>query len=565
MTSLKTLSQLNKNKVKYTTMVLKKAITTMSFNKDMLRYRTRPDLWLEERLGEDAKSILWSAYGGNYDEHKWDGSIDPLYQFWMDIANFRDTGMESGTSTGKTYILARVCLWWMDVFPNPLIVTTSSSSAQMTDGLWSEISVLKQKFKTLRPNSEFLTGLVRKDTEHEKYYKSAQIIARVAQVGAAEKSATKFQGKHRQYMLHVIEEMPGVHPAIVTAIEQTSTGTKNVICAVGNPDNQGDPLHRFIKKKHVKGHRVSAYDHPNVVLGREVIPGAVSIKSIKQRRDTYGADSILYKSRVRGISPKQGQNAIVDWDWMEAISREDFEPDPKHHFGYHAVGVDVARSDFGDMGAVAFGKFNVLTEVYEFQCPSTTHLAYNLIMDGPELIRNGYQDHNIPTIGDYQIYDFCIGIDAVGVGVGTIDTLLDQHPKIAPVSLAGGQLDDAIPKDETRKVGKDEKGQNYYNFNSRRSQMYWELREDIREGRIKFAIVDRHGFRNEKMIDQLMNEIAAHTYELKAGKIVICEKDEVKQLLGGKSPNVSDAVAYWNHVRKGWYKNRTYAPVSSGG
>jgi len=62
--------------------------------------------------------------------------------------------------------------------------------------------------------------------------------------------------------------------------------------------------------------RISAYDHPNIVLKRSIIPGAVTQKSIDIRRDEYGEKSNLYKSRVRGIAPAQAADSLIQRQWI---------------------------------------------------------------------------------------------------------------------------------------------------------------------------------------------------------------------------------------------------------
>lgn len=532
----------------YARMAIEKAIKTIKHNQRMRRYREHPELWLEERLKEDRKSLLWSEWGEGYENHIWDGNKDPMYELWKSVAEFHDVGMESATSTAKTYTAARIAVWFLDVFPNPYVITTAPKKDQLSDGLWSEISRIYDKIKAIRPNSQLGSLRLRKDVTHAKYFDSAQIIGQVAKINAGEKSATRFQGKHRAYMLHIIEEMPGISPAIYTAIDSTSTGDFNVILGIGNPDHQGDPLHLFCKKKHVRHIRVSGYDHPNIVLKRTVYEGAVTLRSLENRKDHYGESSNFFKSRCRGISPKQGTDSIVNWEWLEKISGKDFIPNACNK--YNATGVDVSNSENGDKASVCFGEDNVLKSSYEFPCENANHLAYNLIYNSLELSKKGYKDYHIPTIYDYNIRGFAIGIDAVGVGSGTVNTFLDCN--ITPVSLQGGQLETAIPVDD--------EGKFLYEFNNRRSQMYWELREDIRNGNVKF---DPRTIPPDVM-QQIFEELAAHTYTVESGKIKLCPKDEVREKLGGRSPNRSDAIAYWNHVRKGWYYTKMYIPVSGG-
>lgn len=510
----------------------------------MLKYQRSPELWLEERLGEDPKGVIWSRYLG-YESHQWDGSIDPLYNAWLSVAGFHDTAIESATSTGKTWLLARVVLWFLDCFDNPFVITTAPIGDQLKLQLWAEIANCAEKFKLIRPNSKLSTLRLRKDTLDVKFRDTAHAIGIAPGVGAGEESATAFQGKHREHMLIIVDEMPGIHPAIHKAIENTSTGGKNVILAVGNPDNQGDPLHQLTETPLVKSFRISAYDHPNIVLKRELIQGAVSIKSINIRKEKYGENSRFYKSRVRGISPEEGADSVFSMAWL----REAQNPDGviEQDASYNAIGADVANSENGDKACVVYGRANVCEFIKEFQCPNANHLAYNIIYDQYTIMERDWHNFNIPSYKDYEVNEWSIGVDAVGVGAGTINAFHDEQ--VYAISLHGGQNKEIIPTDHEDKP--------LYEFKSLRAQMYWEAREDLRQGLVYMRL-------DPETTRQLNRELLAHTYEPKSGKITISDKDDVKKMLGGKSPNMADAFVYWNHMRKGWYMNNQYTRVSAG-
>lgn len=323
----------------------------------MAKYRMNPALWLVERLGEDVKNVRWSDHE-LYKNHNWDGDVNPLLAAWDSLAALRNTGLMSGTSTGKTYWLARVTLWYLDCFENPLIVTTAPKESQLKLHMWSEISRIWDKFKGIRPYATSSSLRLKKDMQHIEYFDSAVAVGFVAGVGASEESATKAQGFHRPNMLIIIEECPGVHDAIIKAFENTSTGTNNMILAVGNPDNMTDSLSTFCNKESVNSFRISGYDHPNIVCREEIIPGAVSLSSILTRKREYGVDSPFFKSRVRGISPTDSIDSLVKLSWCLECADLDLEIEKAHLF--NGIGVDVANSEAGDKAAVAYGLDNVL-------------------------------------------------------------------------------------------------------------------------------------------------------------------------------------------------------------
>ncbi len=75
-------------------------------------------------------------------------------------------------------------------------------------------------------------------------------------------------------------------------------------------------------------------------------------------------------------------------------------------------------------------------------------------------------------------------------------------------------------------------------FLNLRSQMAWQLREDLRRDELALPL-------NKKLFAQLVTP----KFEKKNGKVVVESKADIMKRSGGKSPNDFDAVMYWNWVR----------------
>lgn len=268
-------------------------------------YQRDPIDWMVDKLGIPRAHIEWSLYP-EYSNHQWDGTPDPLARICAALAAGEDCGVESATGTGKTYLAALLCLWFVACFEDALVVTTAPKEAQLTAQLWKEIGRQWPKFARAYPIASKVTLRVRMKPgagEQETW----AILGWACGVGSVEDSATKAQGFHAAHMLIVTEETPGIDPAVMTAFKNTCTGDHNVRLGLGNPDHPRDSLHRFCAETGVVPIRISAYDHPNVVCGREVIPGAVGRKSVATKLEDYKSDTHpMFKSRVRGICPEEG-------------------------------------------------------------------------------------------------------------------------------------------------------------------------------------------------------------------------------------------------------------------
>lgn len=521
-------------------------------------YQTKPKKWLTERFNEDEKLLYWDKYD-NYENYNWDGTPNPFATAFEALANKEWVGIMSATAVGKTYFLPRVVAWFLDTFPNSLVVTTAPKKEQLRRVLWTEIANSFTKFKRIRPYAEMNLLNLTVDTRTRKFIMKQgtngmqmqdtglghEAIGVVAGVGSGEDSATKMQGYHRENMLFIIEECAGVHEAVITAIVNTCTGSNNLILAVGNPDSELDALSVFCGLTKTREIIISAYDHPNIRLQKEVIPGAVTQQSIDFRREEYGEDSPFFKSRIRGIAPTEGTDSLIKGDYFEqCLEIGDKFCAVRSNETYNAVGVDVSNSEEGDKACACYGRGNTMDWIKEFQCANATHLAYNLVYDDVYLDSKGYKNFGLPKVQDYAILNQNIGVDGVGIGVATVNALYDLAYEC--VSLVGGQLDFAI------RTGT--QGEDLYKFTSLRSQMYFEAREDLRTNNIVIAITDK------RVIRQLKKELVTPKYSIKGGKISVESKEEIKKRLGGKSPNLADAFVYWNWVRKGYYNNTNFLP-----
>jgi phage terminase large subunit len=511
-------------------------------------YQQQPAQWLTERFNGKLSDLKWSEWP-EYEGHQWDGTPDPFLTAIESIRDGMDVGVEAGTGVGKTWFAARVAYWFLDTFPESAVITTSPTKAQLLQVLWKEIALAFNQFKKNKPNATLLTGEVRVNKnityadEANSLVYSNRMISRVGRKRAEEDSSVSFQGIHNKCQLFIVDECAGMEHSVITAIKNTNTykgepGAINAILGIGNPDSVTDGLHVFCTSPGVKHIVVSAFDHPNIVVGRAIIPGAVTRKSIEIRKLEYGEESNLYRSRVRGIAPEQSTDALIMAKWLKELcrysldfKREKYKEDSE---SYPAVGVDVANSTNGDAAALAWGKSNRCMKIHEFQCPNANDLADNLVKSDEELIMEQLHNYGTDKVNDYGITADNIGVDGVGVGVATVN----QFSKLGLIvqSLQGGVDETAIPPDA--------EGKPLYKFANKRAQMWFQVRIDAQKGDFSIDIIEG------PIRNQLIKELTMVRYKVNDGHILIEKKEDIKKRYGGKSPNIADAFVYWNWVRK---------------
>lgn len=518
-------------------------------------FQLHPEAWLQQVLGLPEHAIRWSAFDG-YGKHEWDGTPDPFLHLCRSLAEHKNVGIEAGTGTGKTWFISRLAYWFLDVFENSLVITTAPKQQQLKAVMWSEINAAFPAFRLIRPQAERYSlrvlplgsNVANMNTTGEEGNDDWQMIGVVSGVGADEASATKMQGYHRQNMLIIVDEAAGVSPAVFTAIKNTCTDSNNLIVATGNPDAVTDALHQFCELPHVEHIRISSYDHPNVVTKKTVFPGAVTIRSIDQRRDEYGEKDRFFQSRIRGIAPAQASDALILHEWVARACR--YRPEYDHNIidqnekstpekpiyvdCENALGMDVANSQNGDKACLVWGRRNVVKAIEEFQCPNANALADNVVFADDILEKKNLPVYGTSKLTDYSVDPWRVAVDAVGVGVGTINQFKALNYLVYGVQ--GGVVEEAIPVDDDDNP--------LYTFTNARAQMFFQLRLDLMREEIIFDIPD------EQLRTQMIKELTNVKYKVSDRSILIEGKEQIKARLGGKSPNILDAIVYWNWIRK---------------
>ena len=505
----------------------------------MEEWRWDPVGWAVAFMGVEEESLRWSL-GEEYAEHRWDGDEDPMARLLEEVADGRDVGMESATGVGKTFALAVLSLWFLACFEGSLVVTGAPKKDQLLDQVWMEIGRLWGHFQALFPEAELLTGQIRM-RPGEPDDRAWSMKAFVAGVGADEESATKAQGFHREHMLIITEETPGMHPAIMVAFNETRTDDHNIQVSVGNPDSQFDELRKFCKRQSVVALRASALDHPNVVTGRRVVPGAIGRARLEERVREMGEGTPLYLSRIRGISPPQSESSLIKWEWLEAAHdrwRAAMSEGEAGLTGALALGADVSDKEDGDPAALSRWVGSVMTEVVEVKVGESQS-----VRDASEfgdLVASEALDPGA------RVLDRHIGMDPVGVGASAVNQCrrrgvrvreLSGNSKVrAGLDVEGMWEDTSVDEDGSVKPSGD-RVVRVERFRNLRAAIHWQMREDLRMGRIALP-----------KDQELWEELTSVQWSPKGGVIEVEPKLDVRKRLG-RSPNKGDAACYGNWVR----------------
>lgn len=391
--------------------------------------------------------------------------------------------VKSGHGVGKTAFLAWVILWWLLTRCPGKVACTANTANQLSDVLWGE---LDKWWRRLPEGLKNLLDLKSDRIELKEDPKQSFGVARTARKEQPE----AFQGFHSPNMLFIADEASGIDDIIfeVGKGSMSSEGAKTIM--TGNPTRP-------------QGYFYDAFHRMRGFWKTMTVPcsssSQVSQKYIEECKEEYGEDSNMYRVRVLGEFPREGDNVIIPLHYCESAVGRNVELISN---SAEVWGLDVAR--FGDdRTALAKRRANHLLEPVKWW-------AGKDLMQVAGLISNEYRD--APKKPDV------IYVDAIGIGAGVADRLLELGLPVHAVNVA-----------EVPAVGE--------KFMRLRDELWWSAREWFRSMSVKMPSDDR-----------LMAELTLPTYSFTSGgKIKAESKDELKKRTSrgagdlGKSPDLADA------------------------
>lgn len=390
---------------------------------------------------------------------------------------------KSGHGTGKSSCAAWIIIWFLWTRNEARIGCTAPTGHQLNDVLWAEIKkwiahsspLVKNRFEVME------THVFLKDNRHQQDESFAVAISC--------SKPENLQGLHsRENMMFIVDEASGVPEDMIVAAQGTMTAKNNFFLMLGNPTVVGGSFYNCFHKNASQWirHTLSSIDSPIVPAG-----------FINRYKEQYGEDSDIFRVRVLGEFPMQGEDSIISYSAASKAQTNDFEEERNEVL---EIGVDVAR--YGDDDTVIVGrKGNKVVEFEVYAKKGTMETAgYAIAM------ANRHPGRVV------------INVDDTGVGGGVTDRL--------------NELNQATNRISINPVNNGEKASNPQKFNNRGAELWWNMRERIETWDIP----------NDS---DLIGELTTRKYKmLSSGKIEIEPKSKMKERLGSKSsPDKADALS----------------------
>ena len=403
------------------------------------------------------------------------------------------TAVRSCHDSGKSFVAARIALWFLETQKDSKVITTAPGWTQVKEILWNEMASAYGSAKEIDPIFNWQGRLLETKIEISPDWFAIGIATK--KEGEAGAVADRMLGFHSRTgnILIIVDEGSGVLDPIWGAIEGLMTSENAKLLTIGNPYKLTGGFANFFKQKGVNKIWIQDTDIPNIKENRVIYPGLMSPKYPIEMAEKYGTDSNIYLVKVKGEFPKSEVDTLVSLDDLEkAFIR--FTTNEIVAEGEKILGVDVAR--YG-------GDRTVL-----------------IVRQGLKILRKEitYKQDLMETVGlikrvmnEEQIKPECINIDEIGAGAGVVDRLREDRLYVNGINVGKTASDP----------------EQYFNI---RAEAYWSMREWIKSAAIP------------KDDDYL--ELANIKYKFRStgkGQLQIEAKDEIKKR-GLVSPDVADAT-----------------------
>ncbi|MCC6271637.1 MAG: hypothetical protein IT190_10200, partial [Microbacteriaceae bacterium] len=302
-----------------------------------------------------------------YDYEQGNLTADQL-QYWTPGQAIKNRiRVEAGHTIGKTMAASGIFSHFFDTCAPAIIYSFAPSYEQINDLLWKEI-------RTARRNA----NLPGRTLETPELKLSGNHFAKGRATNDSHGRGTeRVQGQHGRYLMFIIDEAEGVADFVYDAIESMTSGGIAIVLMLANPRTRTSNFYKQRTRADVANFRISCLYHPNVLVNKEIVPGAVRRDYVEMMIDghceivdQHDADNhtfelpwrpgVIYKPdaeymfRVLGIAPANlSDNTFVTTGRFEAACQREITEDDASRA---SIGIDVAR--YGTDAGTIYVKWN---------------------------------------------------------------------------------------------------------------------------------------------------------------------------------------------------------------
>jgi phage terminase large subunit len=491
--------------------------------KALERFRKNPHIFFKEVLGIDTIE---------------DYQLEALQV----IADNERVAISACHDVGKSWLLARVVLWYVTCFPYCKVITTAPTFNQVKNILWSEIRSAYARSKFPLGGKMNLTEWT--VTKEGDWFAIGFTPRNELSGGEGQGTQSSFQGFHAPHLLVVYDEATGIPNQVWTMTEGILTSASVKFVAIGNPTSRQSEFFKCFSSPLWSKIKLSCFNSPNLRLNgvtdkesliaeidriRELPdidkqirmksyvstkPYLLSLKWVINSAMKWGMDHPLFVSKALGEFPEETEGTLIPLGVVESAQLRIAYPADEER---KTLGVDVAR--FGNDSTV-------LTGLHGKKFLARKQLVKKNIAEVTGAVIAFDKEH-----GPFDV----IVVDETGLGAGVVDMLNEarqgDRPAILPkTEIRGVQFGAACESDEDRE-----------RFVNVKARMFRLLADDLK---------DEDGLCLPENMDAYTDELPTIRYGFDSkGRMVIESKDDYKKRTGRKSPDDADSLALANFGR----------------
>ena len=458
----------------------------------------------------------------------------------------RNTIAKAGNAVGKTHAAARVAVTFLSVFPRSQVyLAAAPPESNLKMLLWGEISDVARANPSVFKGMRVPTGMKITRKNNDRSYITGLAIP---QASESYKLKARFSGKHAPHLLFIVDEGDAVPNEVYEAIESCMSGGFARLLVMFNPRQEAGPVFMMERDRTARVVRLSAFTHPNVLTGQDIIPGAVTREVTVRHINQW----------TRALAPKEQPDSecfevpeFLVGEQAESLAGDMYPPllpgfrkvmEPSFYYmvlgEYPAVAeaqlisrawIDLAEarwlsyvSTYGEIPPPSVRPIGGL-DVAEFGPDWNVFFRrYGGFVPRPDKWRGVDPDVTATDAAQLDINANCQYTNVDGTGVGS---------SVAPRMMRGYKCKAYSIKVQSSAPDPDEKDeivQQYGDFYSIRDYMLWQLREWLRTD--KGAMLPP--------VKELREELMVPTYgkEKRTGRLKVTDSETIKEKVG-RSPD----------------------------
>ncbi len=420
---------------------------------------------------------------------------------------------------GKSCVAAIALIWFSLVFDGDdwKVPTTASAWQQLSQYFWPEVHKWASRVRWDRVGRPQFTKYELQTLKLD--LKTGHAFA----MASAEDERT--EGAHADHLLYIFDEAKIIPAGRWEAAEGALMTGDTYALAISTP---GDPQGRFYDIHS----RKPGYENwwvRHVTVDECIAAGRIKREDVDQLARQWGENSAVFQNRVMGEFCEASEDCVIPLAWVEAANRR-WEAQVEvldRHWNWiagakenrwprwqwretglaqplDALGVDIARSDFGDKTCVARRQGDCVTQLDRYAVADTTPIV-------------GY----LSKLLERWTTAYAM-VDVIGIGSGPFDQLRDKFAKRA---IAFNASESATTRDRSKEL----------EFANKRAAAWWHLRELLDPAYEPTIALPP--------CDMLIGDLTAprRGKMTSGGKITVESKPDIRKRLG-RSTDDGDAV-----------------------